>query len=198
MTFKSIAAALLIGASPFAHATDLIPVGYTYPHPFDGGYADSTGQELTDGITFSQCWDGVSIITFATVAPLVGWQVNDPSITFDFGTPVNVGSVLIYFADSNGAAGVGMPSFVNISTPGGFNQTFPVIDPPGLGTTVPVLISGLNLSTDTVTVTANRNAGFSWTMLSEVSFATPVPEPSAYALGFGVVALGVMAVRRRR
>lgn len=156
----------------------------------DGGfYADSTGVELTDGFDATTVWGNPTI----DFMPLVGWQNNNSTIQFNFAGTVNVGALEVWFADSDGAAGVAMPSAVTLSTPGGYSQSFPVIDPPGAGTTVPITISGLNISTDNITLTATRTQ--QWTMLSEVRFfERTVPEPAGLVLA--AVALGLATLRR--
>ncbi len=189
-----------------AHAAQISVSSYTLsPAP---GYVDTGGTELTNGVDVVPVWATPANPAFTSGDPLVGWEnVDNPSMTFNFSSAVNIGSITAWFADSDGSAGVGMPVAVTITTPGGFSQAFPVTNPAGSGSTVPVTFSGFNLNTNSVTVTLTRDPGvnndpeligakvFSWTMVSEVRFFTPVPEPSTAMLA-GLAALCL--TRRRR
>jgi hypothetical protein len=183
-----------LGACSQAFATQWFATGYGYSVAPSGSYPDSGG-ELTDGITYSMAW-GAGPIGYEDVVNLAGWNNTDTTITFTFAAPVNIGSVSIYFADSNGAAGVGMPDSVTLSDGGAFSQVFPVSDPVGGGSTVESVFGGFNVSTTTLQVSFARH--YQWTMLSEVQFFSAVPEPSSFAAFAGFAALGGALVRRRR
>ena len=127
----------------------------------------------------------------------MGWQAS-PTITFTFAAPVTIRSVSIYFADSNGGAGVAMPSDVFFSDGGAFFQPFSVTDPAGGGQTVESVFSGFEVAATSFSVTVLRST--EWVMLSEVQFfdTAPVPEPASGAAIAGATALGFLACRRRR
>ena len=191
--------ALLLGSAFAANAfaAQLTPTGYGYNSSPSSSYADSSGAELTDGITYSRAWDGVSSIGPADIVNLVGWQTS-PTITFTFAAPVTIRSVSIFFADSNGAAGVAMPSDVFFGDGDGFFQSFSVTDPDGAGSTVESVFSGFSVSATSFSITVLRST--EWVMLSEVQFfdTAPVPEPASCARVAGTAALGFLACRRRR
>jgi hypothetical protein len=196
MKFSTLALVLSIIIVAVPSYAALIPVaGYSHSGSDGGFYVDSTGNELTDGIDANIAWGpGVSIGP-GDILPLVGWQNNNPTIQFNFAATVNIGALEVWFADSNGSAGVAMPSAVTLSTSGGYSQNFPVVDPLGYGATVPVTISGLNISTDNLTLTVTRSQ--QWTMLSEVRFfERTVPEPTGLVLIAAM--LSSAALRRSR
>lgn len=180
--------AVLACTAAAVHA-DPIPVdsGYTATASTNpGAYGDTDGVELTDGNVGSLVWPSAGIDS----APLVGWENIDASVMFNFSSTVTIGEIVCWFADSNGSAGVGVPESIRVTTSGGFDQTFPVTNPAGGGTTAPIAISGLSLETDNVTLDIARNtgvnpdaccSGYSWTMLSEVQFLTP-PDPNQQSL----------------
>lgn len=178
------------------HAAQIPVASYTLSGSDVGGnYSDSTGSELTDGVDANIAWGSGVSIGVGDIGPLVGWSNNNPTIQFNFAGLVNVGALEIWFADSDGSAGVAMPSAVTLSTSGGYSQAFPVIDPPGNGATVPVLVTGLNLMTDNLTLVATGTQ--QWTMLSEVRFFEQVvPEPTGLMLG--ALALVSLAMSRFR
>ena len=194
---------LLAAAAVSATALAAAPLAYTYSYNTapDVGYPDS-GSELNNGQTYSVAWDGVHSITYDDVAGLVGWANSNPIITLHFASPVNVTSVVAWFADSNGAAAVAMPVSVTLSDSAGFSSFFSVTDPDGAGSTAPVLLDGFSVVTDTLTLNAGRVTlpGYVWTMLSEVQiFGTAaVPEPASFTALAGFAALGGALVRRRR
>jgi hypothetical protein len=191
-----------------AQAAQISVSSYTLGTP--PGYPDTGGNELTNGVT--------SVVVWATPSPpapiegdaLVGWEnIDFPSMTFNFGGPVQIGSATGWLADSDGAAGVGLPVAMRLTTPGGFDMTFPVANPAGAGTTVPITVSGFDITTTSLTVTLTRDPGvnndpnlvgpdiYSWTMVSEMQFFTPaIPEVST-ALLSGAAVLGFMMRRRR-
>jgi hypothetical protein len=182
MRFSTLAALLLLAVSATQSSAAQIPVA-SYSHSgSDGGfYSDSTGLELTDGVDANIAWGPGVPIGVGDIGPLVGWYITSPTIQFNFAGTVEIGALEVWFADSNGSAGVAMPSAVTLSTSGGYSQSFPIVDPPGYGVTVPVTISGLNISTNNLTLTASATQ--TWSMLSEVRFfARDVPEPAGLML----------------
>lgn len=124
---------------------------------------------------------------------LVGWDSVNPSIRFDFPT-ATVTSFTIWAADSDGAAGVALPTSIRLRILDmSFDQTFSVTDPAGNGSTVPLAFSGFSVTTSSLVVEAAR-AG-QWTMLSEVTFGT-IPEPSS--VGLAMMGVGALLCRRTR
>lgn len=194
-TRRLLALASLLAGAVSAPAA-LIPItSYTYGTSPSGTYPDSGGVELRDGVTASAAW-GAGPIGFADVVALVGWQNTNPTVTFNFGSPVTIRSFTAWGADSDGAAGVALPSALTLTTVG-FNQSFTVVNPAGAGTTVALSHGGFEVTTSSITLVATRST--QWTMFSEVQFFdTVIPEPSTYAAIAGVAALGLAAFRRRR
>ncbi|MDP0498924.1 MAG: PEP-CTERM sorting domain-containing protein [Verrucomicrobiota bacterium JB022] len=186
--------AALLALVSNAAAIVVIPESYSYSVAPSGSYPDTGGTELTDGVDITLAW-GNGINMSGQTAPLVGWLNTDSSITFSFAEPQVFYSVTAFFADSDNAAGVGMPSTVTISDGADFSQTFNVTNPSGSGSTVATTFSGFYVLSDTLSVSFTRNS--QWTMLSEVSFAA-IPEPSTYAMGAGVAVLGLAFWRRRK
>ncbi|GEM_PF-5977649 len=171
---------------------------YSYLNAPSSTYPDSGGVELTDGTDVTIAWGAGIGISFADVAPLSGWQSTDPIIRFEFGEMVTVQSATAWFADSDSAAGVGLPSDVTLSTDGMsvvFSEVFGVTNPAGDGTTVPIGLNGFSVTTDHLILTSSRAS--SWTMLSEVTFSA-VPEPSSYAALVGILSLSAVVIARRR
>jgi len=185
-------AALLLCGVGAADAA-LLPVSsYSYIAGPSGSYPDSGG-ELTDGVDANVAWGAGLILTYADVEPLVGWDGRSPSVTFYFASPRTVGQVVVWAADSNGAAGVGLPDAITLTTSGGFSQSFVITNPAGDGHTVALTLSGFSFTSDNFTITASPHDY--WTMLSEVQ-AYDVPEPAGLMLmGVGGV---LMAARRVR
>ena len=177
-------------ALSIASSSAQIPVdgGYTAtPSTLIPAYEDTGGVELTDGDVGSLVWPDAGTLA----GPLVGWQNIDATATFNFSAPVNIGSIVTWFADSDGHAGVGLPESVRVTTTDGFDELFPIPNPDGTGTTVGIELTGFNITTDNVTLQIARDTGFDnpnccggayeWTMLSEVQFFAPV-DPELPAL----------------
>jgi len=169
---------------------------YSYPAaiPGSGGnYADPSFTKLTDDAAqIHAVWPTGGV----DIGPLAGWLNSDMSVTFNFASPQNIDTVVAYLADSDGSAGVGLPSHINLSTTGGFSQNFVVTNPAGSGSTVPLAMSGLGITTDNITLTAAR--AHEWTMATEVEFYAPIPEPGSFLLAaLGLVGLAFFARRRR-
>lgn len=186
----------LAAASPGLAQT--IPVqNYLYNTQPDSGYPDGGG-ELTDGVaSFITFGTGISL-TLNDVQPLVGWASGYPDITFDFAQPVTIRSFTVWAADSDGVAGVSLPSSVTFSAPAtSFSRVFTVNEPQGNGATVPLTFGGFSVTTNQVRIVAS--AVTQWTMFSEVTFSsTPIPEPSSAAALAGAFAAGCAVLRRRR
>lgn len=178
----AIVALALAGVSPGRAQQIPVDAGYTATPATAPAYEDTGGVELTDGDVGSAVWPGAAV-----TPPLVGWQNIDATVTFNFSAPVTIGRVVAWFGDSDGSAGVGLPESVRIITDAPFDQLFPVSNPPGTGTTVPIEMDGLNLTTTSITLQIARdtaldnpvccNGTYEWTMLTEVRFYSP-PDPS--------------------
>lgn len=179
-------------SSGFAAAAQLSVASYSYLTSPHGNYPDSGG-ELTDGTNVTEAW-GAGVNMFGKTAPLVGWLNNSPSVQFTFASAEQVKEIIVYAADSENHAGVGLPATFTVTTPGGFNQTFSVTNPSGDGTTVPIVLSGFNVSSSVFNISAVRN--HQWTMFSEVEFynTSSVPAPA----GLGLTALIAIGLLRRR
>ena len=189
-----LVATLLLSVA--AHAQDIPISSYSYNTGPSGSYPDTGGIELRNGVTDTIVWNGSNSPTAGNVAPLVGWQFSNPNITFSLGSAQTIRKVTIWFADSNGAAGVRMPASVTL-TAGSFSQNFIVTDPSGAGTTVPVEFTGFEVTSSSMNVLVNQIPSGNWVMLSEVQFSA-IPEPSAWAALAGTLALASTTLRRRR
>jgi len=167
---------------------------YSYITSPSSSYPDSGG-ELTNSVTYSAAWTVPSTtITTADVAGLSGWNSTNPMIQFNFAPSTEIQSVTVWAADSDGSAGVGLPTSIKLRTPDNlFSRTFPINNPSGNGTTVPLYLGGFSVTTSALIVEVQR--AHQWTMLSEVQFSS-VPEPSSVLLG-GVMLVGTLLRRRR-
>ena len=198
---KALALSLspLIAVGSAAAATVSVS-SYNYLSSPNSSYPDSTGSELTDGVDQTIAWSSGATITASDVRPLVGWLNRNPSVQFNFGSFQLIDSVTVWIADSDNAAGVGLPNSVTVRTPdNSLSRTFTIdmpIDPTVSGTTVPIILDQLAFTTDTLIVEASRNS--QWTMFSEVQFSdtSAVPEPSTSILLTGL--LGSVLLFRRR
>ncbi len=157
----------------------IVADSYTYPAavPGSGGnYADPGLTKLTDELgPIHSVWPSAT-----DIGPLAGWLNSDMSTTFNFATEKTIDTVVAYLADSENTAGVGLPTTINLSTTDGYSQDFVVINPSGSGSTVPLAMSGLGLTTDNITLTVTR--GHEWTMATEVEFhGTGIQIPYTYA-----------------
>jgi hypothetical protein len=132
------------------------------------------------------------------MAKLVGWQSRNPGVQFNFGAMATISSVTVWAADSDGQAGVALPTLINVRTlSGSFSQDFSITNPVGNGNTVPIELSGFSVTTDALIISATRDPlNNNWTMFSEVEFVSAIPEPTAPA--FLVELAGLALLRRRR
>ena len=190
----------ILGGSLSCHGIILTPTSYTYtnggPH---ANYPDPGRVELTDGHTFNIAWGGGAPINAGDVVGLSGWDGRAPGIAFAFASTVTITDVTVWAADSDGAAAVYLPTSITLSTPGGFSQVFPVTNPVGSGSTVPIALSGFSVTTNSLTVSLTPAPANRWTMLSEVEFASNIPEPGQTAVLMAAgSALGACLWRRQR
>ncbi len=185
--------AVLISLGSSASAAAVVVSSYAYLTGPSSLYPDSGG-ELTNGITFSRAWSNpATTITLADVVQLSGWLNTNPRIRFNFAEESVVQSFTVWAADSDGSAGVGLPSNILLrSLDNTLIQCFSITDPPGNGATVPLVLSGFSVTASSLIVEVQRN--YQWTMLSDVQFSS-VPEASTTTI---VGLLGVGAIFRRR
>ncbi len=161
--------------------------------PLSGGVG-----ELTDGILPAGNWNMVS--NLQGTGGFVGWAATNgvtnvtvdpnPTVTFNFGGPVNITDVKVWADDSGGLGGVALPLSVSID-----GNNFPVTEP-GSGPYPPQLLdfSGLNLTGSSATVQFFQRDNF--VMIGDVEFfGTNVPEPATVSM---LVALLPIVLRRRR
>ena len=185
---KSTTILLTLAASSLASGAITVQSYSHSPGP-SSSYPDS-GQELTDGIANVLTWGGGNILN---IAPFVGWINTNASTTFTFDTTYNLGSVTVWASDSDGTAGVGLPTTITLTDPNSaFTQAFTVINPAGNGNMLPITMSGFSVTTNQLRVGFIR--GSDWTMVTEVSFAA-VPEPSTALL---ISLIPLFAFRRKR
>jgi hypothetical protein len=193
--FKQIVfTALLFTCSLTLGQTDLAFTYTSGPHSSypDSSYNGSTG-ELNDAVDAGVAWGAGVSLTYADVDYLSGWLYTNPVIRFQFAETVTIDTLTVWSADSNGHAGVALPSAINLTDDtSSFSLDRLVTDPPGSGQTIPLVFTGLNLTTDHVVFSATRSQ--SWTMFSEFTFSG-VPEP-AHASFLGALC-ALLAVYRR-
>ena len=221
----------LLGGAVTSHAMPIKPVSYDMTNGYgtavggeynywDGSYNGTVGYNtingspvkdggtltgglgaLTDNKIATTDWEsGLDTVeNLAGTGPYVGWTWGDPTITFKFANTVKINTMTFYVDNPAGAhGGVAAPKSFTIN---GFDY---LVDTAHLATgPVPISFSGLDLDTQNVTVTINRNLfpGSFWVFLSEVTFddgmPTPVPEPSSLLLfGAGLAAAGLLWKRR--
>jgi len=141
---------------------------YSYITNPSSSYPDTNFSKLTDGVAVLPAWPNPDVNANANA--LVGWQNVNPSIAFVFSNKVNISTIKVWAADSDGAAGVGLPTQITISNAAGYNRTFVITNPAGSGSTVELTLGGINAISDRFMITATP--GQPWTMFSEVQFSS--------------------------
>ena len=159
----------------------------------DGAALSSGRGDLTDGVVAPTFWYLTE--NGAGTGPYVGWYkpvTNDPAITFNFASSVNVTDIAIQM-DNSGVGGVFAPGAILVD---GVSRAFSA---PTFGTVGTVTLAGLNLVGSSHTIEFDQAPG-TWTFVSEVSFsgAAGVPEPASWALMISGFGLAGTALRRRR
>jgi autotransporter-associated beta strand protein len=153
----------------------LTPSSYSINTP-NSSYPDTNPtSRLTDGVKATCTW-GMSCTPVGT--EFVGWNAQNPVITFNFSSSVTVQAVKLWLGDSDGAAGVALPTAISIGT-NSDNQNIPIPNPPGTGVreiTIP-LVRSINVSSFSITLTRN---GGNFVMVSEIELYDRVPLDSDY------------------
>lgn len=168
---KSLIFVFLCIFGVFANAAPVSITSYSYNVSPSSSYRDSTGSELSDGIKFVDTWGNGNVLGSGDIAPFVGWFRSTPSITFNFASGSFIDEVILYIADSNGTAGVGIPLSVRLQEVFGgvgFDRTFAIDDPLGSGDVKAFVFSNLGLTTEQFSISMGPR--FVWTMLTEVEF----------------------------
>lgn len=181
--FLQLGCALAAGVAA-TMASPIVPNSYTAT-PGQGqayggtyNYFDETGRQLIDGEF------GVSQYNAAESYQWVGWLYNNPTLVFDFGQVVTIGSVSIDF-NRHEEGGIYLPSGVQVDGDYFSVNRFAFPDK----TTGTVNFEGL-WTGQKLTVNLVEN-GSGWIFVDEVQFTTAVPEPSTVALGLmGAAILG--------
>jgi hypothetical protein len=206
---RKILSVLLFGCMAAAHAAIVSPTSYDIPNGYTGSFnywdesyngsgstnvdgAALTGGlgDLTDGVLATDNWFVVEAP--AGAGPYVGWTIN-PTLIFHFSAINNFTTVRIHFDDANGNGGVSTPASVDIN---GTNYVVP--DPAG-SAPFSQTFDVTGLSSDTLTITLNRNNV--WVFTSEFEFASDtsslIPEPSTFIIA-ATGLFGITLLRRRR
>lgn len=210
----AVGIALGIAGPAFAVTTPVAVTSYSMPNGGSSGGVDpwfywdlaynGSGSTTTDGAALSggtgDLTDGiVPDTTYETLegpsgaGPYVGWRSNvtpNPTIIFNFAGEPGISSMRIH-VDNSGIGGVGAPGAILIN---GINTAFTA---PDLGTAGWVEFAGLDATGNSLTLQMNHSS-YQWLFISEVAFASNVPEPAHWALmiaGFGLVGA---TLRRRR
>ncbi len=198
---------LLTGASAFAlpvlPSTYAMPngssLGYTYwddaytgvgCKTCDGAALSGGLGELTDGVVATASWNVTE--PPPGPGPYVGWVNLNPTIAFHFNQSVVIDSVTFNFDDAGGLGSVGGPASVIVS-----GITYAVVNPPGSGP-FSFTVSGLGFTGTDLSISIIRSDTNVVTMVSEISFASAVPEPGSGAMLLAGLAVGAGLYLRRR
>lgn len=154
-------------------------------HTCDGALLTGGTGDLTNGVIATDNW---FVVEPPGNGPYVGWPI-DPTITFHWNAPVSIDSVTLWADDSNGNGGVSAPGSVTIN---GTNYVIP--EPPG-SAPFSFTASGLAFNGTDLPITIFRKN--QWVFVSEVQFASNIPEPQTYAMLLTGFALLGFAARRR-
>ena len=133
---------------------------YTPITPISASYPDSGG-ELTNGISSATVWPNSP-----TTGPLVGWLDSDMRVELSLTSSVRVGSATVYLADSDGSAGVALPSSIIVINSDGLRRGYRIPNPPGSGSMVAVTLPDLDMKVDTFSLQAIQSDD--WIMASEI------------------------------
>lgn len=183
---------LLVSAA-VGFAQFVTPSGYTLSTPGEGqaqggsfNYFDDGGNQLTDGILGANNW--AANLGNGPAYEWVGWVRNEPTITFNFASPVDIDLVEIGFNRATGA-GIYIPSTVTIAG----NPTA-LVDGNYINGARHWISFATNLNNVTsVNISLSDGNANRWIFVDEIRFSV-VPEPTTLALLAG----GSLALLRRR
>ncbi len=188
-----------LGLISSVKAEVITPNHYVYltlPSNQQTPYLDPNNTDLTDGVISSFGWG--TGINYAEAYRYVGWFNTDPVITFNFDSIVSIDALTLWVDDADGRFGVRLPTQASM-TMGGITVTRDIENPTG---SVPIGITfdQLNLTGDSLTLNVVhhvRTTG-TWTMMSEVQFASPVPAPATLWLWLlGMALIGILGLFRK-
>jgi len=157
----------------------------------DGSFLHGGTGALTDGVIATDAWNAVS--NTQGTGEYVGWK-GSPTITFHFGSTVDIDDITLYVDDSN-VGGVTSPSAVIVNGTTYDNSNYAAY----FGGTQAIKLSGLDIVGNSVTVTLVDPT--SWVFMSEITFdgfVTGVPEPGTVAMMLAGLGLMSWTARRRR
>lgn len=178
-----------------------VTVSYAFPDAQPSSPYDDPGlTKLADGIALVPAW---SSTVNPSIAPFVGWSYQPATVRFAFSENVRLTGARLWFADSDdGNVGVYVPEQVVIrNDSSAFFEIYAVTDPAGSGTSVAIDFSFDLLGADHVVFVVSNpvTPAKQWIMLTEITLTyAAVPEPSAYGLMLGGLALAGAALRRRK
>ncbi|MCC5840221.1 MAG: hypothetical protein JJT96_08860 [Opitutales bacterium] len=144
--------------------------GYTPATAPEAAFTDPTGNLLTNGFGPARVWGDPWLGPLNQVLPsILVWDASAPALTFHFSERVRIAGVTLYAANSGGAEDIDRPDAVEISTPGGFAQSFALAPSTApLGTLEPIEIDNLHLYTEALTLTLS--GGSPRLAIAEVTF----------------------------
>jgi hypothetical protein len=207
-----VAFGLSLGAAT-VHATEIVPLSYTFDQTTDCGtycYFDGTSPftiagELTDGKYGAEGW--AADLGNGNAAEWVGWA-NKPlvNIDFNFGAVTHINTISVGTTQDR-LDDVVLPS-IDVYKWNGSSWDFvaglvvpedAANDRPAYSTLMPhafLTLSNLDIDASEIRVAAKFSSDGPWTFVDEVDFydTAPVPEPTTLALMAG----GLAAVIRRR
>jgi len=223
---------VVMGGAVIAHAVEITPSSYSMPNgdgvasggeynywdtsytgngstTTDGAYLSGGLGRLTDGVIATNDWEYVvSPGVYATqesasgTGPYVGWVGMNPTIVFNFASPVSINTITFYVDNPlNQHGGVAAPSAFTIA-----GTTYTINDSSLPNGVVAISLTNLDLTDVTtlpVTIYETLDPDAFWTFLSEVTFddgnSAPVPEPASFTLfGVGIVFFALLTIRRKR
>ncbi|MGG7564789.1 VPLPA-CTERM sorting domain-containing protein [Rhodovulum sp. DZ06] len=170
------------------------------PKTSDGEFLSGGAGDLTDGYIETQHWNTPGIENTAGTGPYVGWYLDSPVITFDFGTDVVIDEVTLHY-DSGATGGVNAPASFSFGVQGGTPFSSGTLS--NVAGPTSTTLTALNAAGSLFEMTIVSSG--SWTFVSEVTFqgyviggTADVPVPAAAPLLLGALGAMGIAARRRR